>query len=132
MDSRLSRSIIPAPRTTTQTFFGSDDLDISGLQNTAISIGRIYVENSTPVTASLKPGSAGWVAGSSIELEILQANNRVIAHQLIRHAGTVAPLETIAQTTGWHTFRAKGTGLGGPVPYQLTATYRGANQLTAG
>jgi alpha-amylase len=121
--------IVPAPRATSQTFFGSDDLEIPLVRNDAISIGRIYVEDGTPVTAFLKPAGAGWVAGASIDLEITQADGRVLARHVITHGGTAAPLHATAHILGWHTFRAKGAGLGGPVPYELAVTYHGAQQL---
>jgi alpha-amylase len=124
------RAIGLTPRATSQTFFGSDELETPSLRSDMTSIGRIYAENGTPVTASLRPSGAGWVAGASIELEIVEgANNRVLAQHTVRHGGAAAALHTIARATDWHMFRAKGAGLGGPVPYELTVTYHGSEQI---
>jgi alpha-amylase len=121
--------IAPRARSTSQTFFAADELDIPSLHNNSITIGRIYPEKGTPMSLSVKPTGPGWVSGATIEIDIVQSDGHVLGRQRVRHGATADSFTAIVESTEWHTLRATGTGLTGAVPCELAVTYHGPQQL---
>jgi len=113
------------PRATTQTFFGADDLDIASLRNGAHEMGRVHVARNSKLNAVFHPVGDGWARGASVSLEITGPDGRAIEHRTMKHGDAPAMLGASATTVGWHGFRAMASGLSGPVPFELVATYHG-------
>ncbi|MEX3936341.1 hypothetical protein AB4Y32_31925 [Paraburkholderia phymatum] len=117
------------PRSTSQTFFGADDLDIPALRNGAANVSRVYAGPGSPIRAALELHGAAWVPGASIVLELAPLDGAVIASKTIRHGEAMAALVASAREQGWHTLSARATGLAGTAPYEITVSYNGAQHM---
>ncbi|MFP4894903.1 hypothetical protein [Paraburkholderia sp. EG304] len=119
----------PRLRSTSQTFFGAEDLDRPPLSNGATSPARVYAGSGSRVIALLKPASTVGSRSASILLEIVGPDGHVIGRKTIYYSDMSASLEIIASAAGWHTVTLNGFGLACPIPYELTVTYDGAQRL---
>jgi hypothetical protein len=117
------------PRATSQTFFGADDLHIPALRNGAANVSRVYAGLGSPIRAVLEPNGTAWVPGASIALEIAAPDGGVIASKTIHHGDPTAALVANARQQGWHTLRARASGLAGTAAYELKVTYQGAQHM---
>lgn len=71
-------------RQTTQTIFGSADLDVMPVRNAEATIGRITADRDTTITVNFRPDRRGWTAGSSVRLAITDPSD----HLVIEHTFT--------------------------------------------
>jgi alpha-amylase len=126
----LDTSFEMRTRSTTQTFFGADDLDIPPLVNGVNHIGRVYCETATEVNAIIDHVDISGSPGASILLEILAPGDEVVGKHSFTHGAAVFVLNVHCRTTGWHAFRATAVGLSDVISYELEVTYSGPRQLT--
>nr|WP_321986530.1 hypothetical protein [uncultured Lichenicoccus sp.] len=113
---------VPVARATTQSFFGADDLDIPALGNSSLSVGRVFSDGGRPVSMELQMG-AGWAAGASVVLEIVDPDGMLLGSRTIRHGDETPPLLVRPHQAGWCTIRLAGVGLAGVVPFIATVSY---------
>ncbi|MBB5470998.1 alpha-amylase [Paraburkholderia sp. CI2] len=119
----------PRLRATSQTFFGADDLDLPALRSGTGSVARVYASLGSPISVLLEPNGTAWTRGASALLEIAGPDKRVIGRKTTVYGDAPAPLELTTGTAGWHTVTLSGSGFAGPMPYELTVTYNGAQRL---
>jgi len=113
-------------RTTTQTFFGSADLDISPAENgSTVQAGRIWCEKNTPIAADLRPSLGNQVSVAGMSVEIVDAHGRVVATESPNKQFNVT-----ASQSGWFILNVTGRNLpAGTGSYELTVTYTGTQHL---
>lgn len=113
------------PRRTSQTYFGSADLDVMPALNTSRKLPqRIYCAKGARVALAL---SADLAAGTSLTSAVNSPDGATISE---RRIGT-APLDHPGNTTaaGWHTISVLGSGLPPQgTSFELTVTYMGSKQ----
>jgi alpha-amylase len=120
---------IPRPRhSTTQSFFGADDLDIPALRNGTSPIGRIYSDAGTPIELSLQI-DATRPGGATIELQIAGPDNAVLGQQAVGTQRPPATLVVHPGKAGWCSVRATSVGLAEPLPFTATVTYVAPQRL---
>jgi alpha-amylase len=120
---------VPA-RTTTQTFFGADDLDIpAAVAGQFTTTGRIWCAAGKPIHAVLRP-SAALPSGVSLSFRVLDPEEKTLApaHAPAASPATAATAVT-APASGWHTLEVTATGPAGAYPYELTVTYTAARSI---
>ncbi len=113
-------------RSTTQTFFGADDLDIPAIPaNGAARAGRVWCAAHRPLRARLQAGT-GRPAGS-LEVEAVAPSGKVAA------TGGASPngnsFDVITGEAGWYELRVTGHGLPAPAPYELEINYTSSQGL---
>jgi alpha-amylase len=119
--ANLDTPIEIMPRSTTQTFFGADDLDIAPIGNTTTLVGKIWV-----------------AAHTAIELELITHPSVTDEEEKLDILVTVsdpgmkpATLESVDHT-GWYTISiSSSTQLTESIPFELKVTYTATQHLTA-
>ena len=109
-------------RSTTQAFWGADDLDIPAVPvSGTVRAGRIWCEAHKPIRAALS-FSVPPPAGAKISLQITDPDGTSIGSHT---AGTGAPtvLHATPKKTGWHALDLSGVALHAAVPFLLELTY---------
>lgn len=116
-------------RTTKQSFFGADDLDIGPARNgIVVSAGRIWSQQNSPVDGALTADSTGWGAAAAITLDITDSDGKVLGSA--RTSSGKAHVTVRPQKPGWLDLRLNGSGLpSGHSAYELTVTYTGTQEL---
>lgn len=118
-------------RSTTQTFFGAEDLDIGPARNTMVTAGRIWCQEGTRIQAVLIGPTGGWGSGATLVLDLVDANGKVTSSEKYTDGSHTTPVVSKVDTVGWLELRLTGTGLSNKgVPYELTVTYTGTQELT--
>ena len=118
----------PHPRTTTQTFFGADDLDLPALRNGIANVARVFAGAGSRISARLAPDGDGWMRGASVVLEVVAPDEHVLGRKTIAHGDAPSALEAAATGAGWYEFRTNASGLPGTAQFELTVTYEGAQR----
>jgi alpha-amylase len=114
---------------TSQTFFGADDLDILPLGVGSFHIGRVFSERGTPVRITIKPMGVAWKPGAKIRIEVLTDGSVVLGRADIVYGEPSDGLEIRPDTAGWCTIRGTGFGLSDALPYELTVNYTAPQQV---
>lgn len=109
-------SVVPKPRSTTQTFFGSPDLSIGPATPTGSFVARIWCDQYTEV-------SLNHLDGDGVRFKVVDAGDTVIID-----TPTVWSARTARR--GWHTITATAPGKV-DVPYTLECVYTGTKGLTS-
>jgi alpha-amylase len=65
-------------RPTTQTIFGAFDLDLGPARNKRAVVGRITSERGTAITLKLRPDRTGWRPETKLQVELMDAADRVL------------------------------------------------------
>jgi alpha-amylase len=127
---------LPIPvngRSTTQTFFGSADLDIPPATNGHVPVGRIWCARGTAIELKFTstPLAAHWPAGVKVVVLLQGPDGHSLATQTWTHQTPLAPLNTQAAAEGWHTLGLEGSGIASPgIPFELSATYTAPQEIT--
>lgn len=108
--ANLDHKITPPSYSTTQTFFGADDLDIPGTNNNTIKAGKVWVAAGSPIYSEMHADRTGWVMSSVINWEIIDANATTIGTGSLDLTGG-GLLQGKAVLTGWHTVMVTSAGL---------------------
>lgn len=116
----IDRRPATARRSTTQVFFGADDLDIPALRDGAADVGRVFADAGLPVRATLEVGLA---AGASVRWEIVGPDGTVLDQITIVHDEPARALQARPGAAGWCVLRATGSGFGAPTAFAATVTY---------
>ena len=122
-------------RSTTQVFFGAEDLDIPPALNGRVAVGRIWCAESSGLSAELLLGATGtvWPLQAEITLEVVSPVGGVIgSHRLTAHDHRPHKIQLHAAGSGWHSLRLTSANL--PAhghPFELTVTYTGTPGITA-
>ena len=109
-------------RSTTQEFFGADDLDIPALRVGRLQVGRIYADAHTDIVFGMQP-EAVLPAGSSIVLEIADEAGRLLGSTIRRHGEDGNALTARPAGTGWCSLHLTGDGLPDPMRFVAIVTY---------
>jgi alpha-amylase len=119
----VSQSFARTPRSITQTYLASEDLDVLPATNAAHLLPqRIYCAKEGDVTLKL---SAKLPAQATLKATVASAGGDVVSWESIgstknQHFGQTA-------SEGWHTVHVEGSGLpDAGTNYQIAVTYRGA------
>ena len=111
-----------AERSTSQVFWGAEDLDIAPVPtNGTVQAGRIWCAAHKPVRAALH-FSAHHPAAARLSLSIVGPDGESIGSHTFG-AGDATPLHVTPTKSGWHTLHIAGQGLTAAAPYQLEVTY---------
>jgi alpha-amylase len=87
-------------RPTTQTIFGSNDLDIPPAKNSQALAGRISVESGSPVSLQIRVDRSGWQAGSAVNFLVGDGQGRAVIEGSC--TGDQASARGIAAVSGEH------------------------------
>ena len=119
-------------RTTTQTYFGAIDLDLSPAVNTArVRAARVWCRRGSEVQAELNADTKGWENGMQIDVDLSDTKGKVLASQPLT-AKTAARLRTNADQSGWLALHVAGRGLAAAgAAYELKVTYTGTQELAS-
>jgi alpha-amylase len=119
----VSKPVAQVRRATTQTFFGSPDLDVMPARNGSQKLPqRIYCAKGTEVALNL---SSHLPAGSSLSATVLSPSHSKVAEQTIGAMPKNSSGKTAVE--GWHEIDVAGAGLpASGVNFQLSVTYTGA------
>jgi len=132
--SRISQGIAPAlhPRSTTQTFFGAADLDISPVRNGDAVVGRVWAAAGTHITADFRSLLVPWPQGASIVVAVIDPADASLAWARAGSNAT-AELQATARQSGWHSLKTAGTGLpASGAPFELKVTYTATQEFSPG
>jgi alpha-amylase len=67
-----------AGRSTTQTIFGSNDLDIAAAKNSQALAGRISVEVGSVLSLQIRVDRSGWQAGSAVDFLVADGQDHAV------------------------------------------------------
>jgi alpha-amylase len=120
-------------RTTTQTFVGAPDLDVSPVTSGHyVLAGRIWCQGATNIECEFKPDTDGWSTTTEVILDILDPEGKSLASHTYKAHSPNQQLSTKANQSGWFTLRLTGSGLpSSGTAYQLTVTYTGTQELNS-
>jgi hypothetical protein len=65
-------------RPTTQTIFGSGDLDTPPAKNSQVTVGRISVEKGSPISLQISVDRNGWQAASAVDFLVADEQGRTV------------------------------------------------------
>jgi hypothetical protein len=116
----------PARRSTTQEFWGADDLDIAPLTITPLSVGRVWCDSRMPLKLQMMAVN-GFAPDFPVQLHIEGPTA-----SLGNTAGNNWTVQT--EERGWHTLVASSPGLSptARMPFRLRVTYHGTLDLKEG
>lgn len=120
----MDQAIKPPSYSTTQTFFGADDLDIPGANNNIVNAGRIWVKAGSPILSTMIAGRVGWTVQSLIQWQIMDPNGVNLGGGSLGLTGASLSTESRAIITGWHTIMVTSSIM--PVDgswFEVTVTY---------
>ena len=67
-----------SPRATTQSIFGSHDLDVMPAVNTRAAAGRITAQRGSELKLTVRPDRTGWQAGSELQLTVTDSYGNAV------------------------------------------------------
>ena len=115
---------------TTQTFFGSADLDIGPVRDGATTVGRVWAAAETRIAAEFRGQLAPWPQGASIVVELVDPAGAALASARVGSIGT-AGLASTARQSGWHSFKTTASGLPpAGSPFELSVTYTATQEFS--
>jgi alpha-amylase len=107
----------------TQTFFGADDLDIGPATNGILTIGRVWIEERSPIESELTIDTEGWTAETSrVTFEIHEPQGNTLRGETATVADPQVRASSTARATGWHAIVLIATGLpskGAPFAFKI-------------
>ena len=115
-----------------QSFFGANDLDIGPATNGATTVGRVWIEQHSPIDAELTADTGGWASTTSqVTFQIDDAQGNPHRGGTITLGDARAHTSSRAVTTGWHTIRLTSSGLPpGGAPFTFKINYTAPQTLT--
>jgi alpha-amylase len=88
----------------TQSFFGADDLDIGPATDGRVTVGRVWIEERSPIRTGFAVDTKGWTSpASSVECQIHDPHGAVFDGGTATLATREARASNSATATGWHT-----------------------------
>ena len=119
------------PRSTTQSFFGAQDLDLAPVLDGQSVVGRVWAARGTHIVAEFRGRLVPWPPNPSITVELLDPAGAALASVGPGPAGA-AELRATVRQDGWQTFKTIGAGLprGSGVPFELAVTYISTQELS--
>jgi len=114
---------------TTQDYEGASDLDIKpAVENTPVTVCRVFVEAGTEIVGELFFDTSHWARNTTIELQLLEEGGALAAKRVYTSAtpqGTALRFQ--ARQKGFHAFviQSANTPAQNKAPgYRLRANYR--------
>ncbi len=118
-----------AERTTTQTFWGAEDLDLAPVPISGqMQAGRVWCAAHKGIQASLR-FSAHQPADARLLLSVLGPDGKSIGSAQFGADAAAKPLHVTSTEAGWHTFEVSGQGLTAPAAFELDVTYTATQSL---
>jgi alpha-amylase len=131
--SRTGQGAAPAmlPRSTTQVFFGADDLDIAPARDGAATVGRVWAAADKRIAANFSGRLDPWPRRASIVVELLDPTGASLASARVASSAPVE-LQATARRDGWYTCKTTGAGLPpeSGVPFELRVTYTAPQEFS--
>ena len=118
-------------RSTTQVFFGANDLDIAPARDGETIVARIWAAEGTHIAGLFRSLHDSWPRRASLTLEVLDPTRNSLASARLTASATIALHATVGRD-GWHSFKTIGAGLpsASGVPFELSVTYTGTQGLS--
>jgi hypothetical protein len=119
------------PRSTTQVFFGADDLDIAPARDGAATVGRVWAAADKRIAANFSGRLDPWPRRASIVVELLDPTGASLASARVASSAPVE-LQATARRDGWYTCKTTGAGLPpeSGVPFELRVTYTAPQEFS--
>jgi len=129
----FSRAGLDAPNgvvahETTQTIFGSADLDVAPAGNTEIVFGRITAQRGTAIKIAFRPDRHGWQTASGVRVVVTDPANRPVLDRLCTDSSTV--IKAQAEADGEYLIKLSGRQLpAAGSGFELDVTYTAPQQI---
>jgi alpha-amylase len=128
----MDQTIRTASYTTTQTFFGADDLDIPAIDSTSpVRVGRIWCGKNTPITSTLKADRTGWTENSSIQWQIQDSKGNPSGGGTLEVTGDAIVAHSTADSEGWYTIVLTANAVLVRSTFEFTITYMAPKTFVA-
>ena len=125
----LDNANVVTRRTTTQTFFGADDLDLPAVRNGSLPAGRVFCNGGTSLSVSIAVVETGWTASSLLTIEIVKQDGATLAWHTHK-IGSSAHLRETIPVSGWYRIVLKGANLPSTgSAFQIDVTYTASQQV---
>jgi alpha-amylase len=129
----FSRAGLDAPNAvvtheTTQTIFGSADLDVAPAGNSEAVFGRITAQKGTAIEIAFRPDRRGWQTDSGVRVVVTDPANRPVLNRLCTDSSTV--IKAQAEADGEYLIKLSGRQL--PTAgsgFELDVTYTAPQQI---
>jgi hypothetical protein len=111
----------------TQSFFGADDLDIGPATSGTMTVGRVWIEEHSPIESELTVDTGGWTPGTrSVTFQIHDPQGNAHGGGTVTLADAKAHASSRAVATGWHAIVLTSSGLppaGAPFTFKIEYTW---------
>jgi hypothetical protein len=96
----------------TQSFFGADDLDIGPATNGTMTLGRVWIDEHSPIESELTVDTSGWTPGtSSVTFQVHDPQGNAHGGGTVTLADAKAHASSRAAARGWHAIVLTSSGL---------------------
>jgi hypothetical protein len=108
LDGRITFSKLSC----TQSFFGADDLDIGPATNGTMTLGRVWIDEHSPIESELTVDTSGWTPGtSSVTFQVHDPQGNAHGGGTVTLADAKAHASSRAAARGWHAIVLTSSGL---------------------